>query len=114
LLEPLLLLTLAFCHTGKEMERLYLEEDKNAFLSVFNESIEDQMTRVSVRASAIEMIQSVFFGTHKDVVETVIGHLWCGNIPEGAVATPLKLSKLKSATDVTGITISQDIAYAEP
>lgn len=41
MLEPLLLISLGFCHTSKEVERLYTDEDKNAFLSTFSETIED-------------------------------------------------------------------------
>jgi len=117
MLEPLLLISLGFCHTGKEVERLYTDEDKNAFLSTFSETIEDQMTRVSVRASVIEMIQLVCLeaaNNRKEVVETVLNHLWCNNVPEGVLATTAKLQKLTGATTVAGIDVTADIAYQEP
>lgn len=58
-LSPLLFTILGFCHMGKEVERLYAT-DVNGFVAYFGESVEDQMTRVSVRTSAVEMIQTVF------------------------------------------------------
>jgi hypothetical protein len=41
LTESILISAFGFCHIGKEVERMYGEDDKNAFLSVFGESVED-------------------------------------------------------------------------
>ena len=41
LVEPILILLLGFCHIGKEFEKMFEDEDKNAFLSAFGESVED-------------------------------------------------------------------------
>ena len=54
--ESVLITAFGFCHIGKDVERLYAEADKNAFLSAFGESVEDQMTRVSVRSSVLDLV----------------------------------------------------------
>jgi hypothetical protein len=39
IIKPLLVISLGFCHVGSEFEKLYVDEDKNAFISAFTETI---------------------------------------------------------------------------
>jgi hypothetical protein len=40
-MESILIIAFGFCHVDKEIEKMYADDDKNAFLSQFGESFED-------------------------------------------------------------------------
>jgi len=89
-MESILIIAFGFCHIGKEIESMYADEDKNSFLSQVGESFEDQMSRVSVRSSVIELVQVVFLdaaNNQQAKLEQVFSSLWCDTLPKQVIAT---------------------------
>lgn len=90
LIDTILIIAFGFCHIGIEIESMYADEDKNAFLSQFGESFEDQMSRVSVRSSVIELVQVVCLdaaNNQQAKLEQVFSSLWCDTLPTQVIAT---------------------------
>ena len=54
-------MVIAYCHLGNELEQLYADEDKNAFIVSFRMTDDEIMNTISIRISTVEFFDSCVF-----------------------------------------------------
>lgn len=81
--DSILYMLVGYCFLGTESEQLY-SDDKNAFLTNFLEESVDMMTSISIRASAIELLEECFLQNpnfDRTILQSVLQNFIFDSVP---------------------------------